>query len=101
MNLTTFFVALSATNPDGFFGAMKDTVITWINSGIDGFLIPVAVLILAVVAVVIIVKAAAEHKRNQGDDLFDRLKPAIICIIIIAILLTKNAWWGFLVGGAA
>lgn len=101
MNPMFFSVALFTSNPDGFFASMRNTVTTWINSGIDGFLIPVAVLILAVVAVVIIVKAAAEHKRNQGDDLFDRLKPAIICIIIIAILLTKNAWWGFLVGGAA
>lgn len=101
MNPLFFSVALLTSNPDAFFGSMKDTTTTWINSAIDNFIIPVAVLILGVVAIVIIVKAAAEHKRNQGDDLFDRLIPAIICIIIIAILLTKNAWWGFLVGGAA
>lgn len=45
------------SNADSFFGAMKGTVVTWLNSGLDNF--------------------------------------------IIAILLTKNAWWGFLVGASA
>ena len=88
------------SNADSFFGAMKGTVVTWLNSGLDNFIIPVAVLILAIITVVLIVKAA-DHHRGQGDDLVERLKPAIICIIIIAILLTKNAWWGFLVGASA
>lgn len=89
------------SNADNFFGEMKGTVATWLNSGLDNFIIPVAVLILGIITVVLIVKAAADHHRGQGDDLMERLKPAIICIIIIAILLTKNAWWGFLVGASA
>ena len=89
------------SNADGFFGAMKSTVVTWLNSGLDNFIIPVAVLILAIIAVVKIVQAAIAHQRGQGDDIMARLSPAIICIIIIAILLTKNVWWGFLVGASA
>lgn len=87
------------SNAESFFGALKTTVVTWLNAGLDGFVIPVGVLILAIITVVLIVKAAADHHRGQGDDLMERIKPAIICVIIIAILLTKNVWWGFLVGG--
>lgn len=89
------------SNAEDFFGAIKGIVATWLNAGLDDFVIPVAVLILGIITVVLIVKAAADHHRGQGDDLVERLKPAIICIIIIAILLTKNAWWGFLVGASA
>lgn len=89
------------SNADGFFGSMKSTVATWLNSGLDNFVIPIAVLILAIIAVVKIVQAAIDHQRGQGDDIMARLSPAIICIIIIAILLTKSVWWGFLVGASA
>ena len=89
------------SNADSFFGAMKGTVVTWLNSGLDNFIIPVAVLILAIITVVLIVKAAADHHRGSGDVLVGRWEHAIICIMIMAILLTKNAWWGFLVGASA
>lgn len=88
-------------NPDKFFGEMNGTVTTWLNSGLDVFIIPVAILILGIIVIVKLAQAANSHFHGQGDDLFERLKPAIICIIIIAILLTKNAWWGFLVGASA
>ena len=89
------------SNANAFFGALKGTVATWLNSGLDVFIIPVAVLILGIIVIVKLAQAANSHFHGQGDDLFERLKPAIICIIIIAILLTKNAWWGFLVGASA
>lgn len=82
----------------GFFGSIQGTVATWLNAGLDVFIIPVAVIILAIVAIVKIAQAAIDHHRGQGDDLLARLAPALICIVIIAILLTKNVWWGFLVG---
>ncbi|HJB21477.1 MAG TPA: hypothetical protein H9773_07200 [Candidatus Fournierella merdavium] len=89
------------TNAEEFFGAIKSPVTTWLNSGLDIFIIPVAILILGIIAIVKIAQAAIDHRRGQGDDLMARLTPAIICIIIIAVLLTKNAWWGFLVGAGA
>ena len=54
------------SNADSFFGEMKGTVATWLNSGLDNFIIPVAVLILGIITVVLIVKAAADHHRGQA-----------------------------------
>lgn len=88
-------------NADNFFGELKETVVTWLTAGLDNFIIPVAAVILGIITLVLIVKAAVDHKNGHGDDLVERLKPAIICIVIIAILLTKSAWWGFLVGASA
>lgn len=89
------------SNASNFFKEIKGTVATWLNAGLDDFIIPVAILILGIIAIVKIAQAAVDHHRGQGDDLMARVTPAIICIIIIAVLLTKSVWWGFLVGAGA
>ena len=68
-------------------------------AGIDGFLVPVGILVCAAILLYNIIKAAATYMKNRGDDITSNVTAILICAIIIAILATKSLWWSFITGG--
>lgn len=96
MNLYTVMLA---ANPHGFWGSMKESVLTWINSGVDEFIIPLAIVLLAIAAIICLIAAGLKWNNRQSQEFQNLLIGFVICAIIITILLTKNIWWTFLTGG--
>ena len=99
MILNTIATTMIGTNPTGLFDAWKDTALSWLNAGIDNFLVPVGILICAAILIYNIVKMAGTYMKNRGDDITSNATAILICAIIIAILATKSLWWSFITGG--
>ena len=99
MILNTIATTMIGTNPTGLFDAWKATALSWLNAGIDGFLVPVGILVCAAILFYNIIKAAATYMKNRGDDITSNVTAILICAIIIAILATKSLWWSFITGG--
>lgn len=99
MILNTIATTMIGTNPTGLFDAWKATALSWLNAGIDGFLVPVGILVCAAILIYNIVRAGLTYKNNRGDDITNNISAIVVCAIIIAILATKSLWWSFITGG--
>ncbi len=93
------FFHLLTVNPTSLFNSWKSTAFSWLNAGIDNFLIPLGIIIAAGVLVYNLVKIAKNYSSNRGEDLHPQIVAIIVCAIIIGILSTKALWWGFIIGG--
>lgn len=94
-----FVTALAATNPDGFWGAIKGVAISWVNSFVDVLLVPVGIAICAVFFIINLVKCITEYQAGHGDQITGKIMYMVLIIIIAALLLAKNLWWSYVFGG--
>lgn len=82
---------------NSLFSSWQNTISGWISSAIDVLIIPIGMLVVGGVLVYNLVKAGITYNRNRGDDITHNVVAVLICAVIIALLATKNVWWGFLV----
>lgn len=87
------------TDPAGFFGGIKGTVTSWLNAFVDNFLIYIGVLICGVFFIINLIKCVTDYNEGHGDQMKGKIIFMLVLVVIAALLLAKNAWWGFIFGG--
>ncbi len=91
-------IMASAANAGTFFQSMKVTALEWVNAGLDNFVIPIGVVCCGATFVFLLIKCVADYKEGHGEDMKAKAFPLLLCLIIAAILLTKNMWWAAFTG---